>query len=119
MKRFTKLIAWQKAHQLVLSVYKTSQKFPASELYALTNQIRRAAISITSNIAEGFGRNHKREKTQFCYLALGSLSELQNQLITAHDLGYLPKKEFETLVALSEEVHRLTYGLIRHLEKEH
>jgi four helix bundle protein len=81
IKSFTDLIAWQKAHELVLSVYKKTEKFPQKETYSLTDQMRRAVISITSNVAEGFARKSDKEKIKFYYASLGSLTELQNQTI--------------------------------------
>ena len=86
---FTKLIAWQKNHELVLLIYKTTKRFPKNEMFGLTSQIRRAASSITANIAEGFGRYYPKDKTRFYYQARGSSSEVQDQMILAKDLKYL------------------------------
>lgn len=115
IKVFTDLIAWQTGHTLVLSIYEITKKFPKAEEYGLTSQIRRAAVSITSNIAEGYCRHSRKEKIQFYYLSLGSLSESQNQLIIAKDLGYISKQSFDELLLLTENVHRLIYGMIRYL----
>ncbi|MBL7078297.1 four helix bundle protein [Candidatus Shapirobacteria bacterium] len=112
IKSFTDLIVWQKGHQLVLLVYRLTKTFPKTEQFGLTSQIRRAVVSVTSNIAEGFGRQNKKEKTQFYYLSRGSLIELQNQILIAKDVGYLEKEEFSQTVKLSIEVHKLINRLI-------
>ena len=93
---FTQLIAWQKAHRLVLVIFKISEKFPKAQQYILTSQILRSAISITSNIAEGFSRQSKKEKIQFYSVAKGSLTEIQNQLLIARDVEYISKKKVFT-----------------------
>lgn len=97
IQSFTDLEVWRKAHKLVLLIYRITKKFPKEELFSLTNQMRRAAISITSNIAEGFARQSFKEKLQFYYIALGSLTELQNQLLVAKDLKYLNQAEFDKI----------------------
>ena len=117
IKSFTDLIAWQKGHQLVVSVYKATDKFPKKELFILTSQILRCTISITSNIAEGFSRQGLKEKIQFYYIALGSVTELQNQLLVARDVSYLSKEEFAKLAEQTVEVHKLINGLIKSLKK--
>ena len=117
IKSFTDLIAWQKGHQLVVSVYKATDKFPKKELFILTSQILRCTISITSNIAEGFSRQGLKEKIQFYYIALGSVTELQNQLLVARDVNYLLKEEFAKLAEQTVEVHKLINGLIKSLKK--
>jgi len=91
IKSFTDLKAWQEAHKLVLMIYKISKSFPKEEIFGLTSQIRRAAISITSNIAEGFSRKSYLEKIQFYFTSLGSLSEVQSQLLIAKDVNYFKK----------------------------
>lgn len=113
IRNFTDLLAWQKSYKLVLEIYKATQNFPKSEIYGLTNQLRRAAVSITSNIAEGFGRFSKKEKTKFYYIAAGSISEVQNQLILSKDLSFLPLTAFESLTNLSIESYKLVNGLIK------
>ena len=89
IKSFTDLIVWQKEHALVLEIYKITSFFPKEELYGLTSQIKRAIISVTSNIAEGFVRHSKKEKVQFYYVSLGSITEVQNHLIIARDLHFI------------------------------
>jgi len=115
IKSFTNLTAWQKGHQLVVAIYKITNKFPKEEVYGLTNQIRRCAVSITSNIAEGFSRQSKKEKIQFYFTAKGSLTELQNQLLIAKDINYLKKEKFDKIAQLTIEVAKLLNGLIKSL----
>ena len=89
IKSFSDLIVWKKGHVLFLEIYKISSFFPKEELYGLTSQIKRAIISVTSNIAEGFVRHSKKEKVQFYYVSLGSITEVQNHLIIARDLHFI------------------------------
>jgi four helix bundle protein len=110
---FKDLKAWQRGHELVLFIYKMTKNFPKEELFGLTNQIRRAAISITSNIAEGFSRGSFKEKTQFYLIALGSLTEVQSQIFIAKDVGYLNINDFNTIGLLITEVSKLINGLIK------
>lgn len=113
IKTFTDLNAWQEAHRLVLMIYKATKVFPKGETFGLTNQIRRAAVSITSNIAEGFSRCSSKEKTQFYSTALGSLTEVQNQLLVAKDVKYIDKEEFTLIASQSVRVHKLINGLTK------
>ena len=117
IQSFTDLIVWQKGHQLVLGIYKLSKLFPKEELFALVSQIRRAAVSITSNIAEGFGRNSEKEKLHFYSFAYGSLLEVQNQLLIAKDLGYIKLDEVEHLKAMSFEIGKMLQSLIRTIKR--
>lgn len=112
IKSFTDLQVWQEGHKLVLLVYKTTKKFPKEELFGLTNQMCRAVVSITSDIAEGFSRQGFKEKLQFYYMALGSLTELQNQLLIAKDLGYLDEEGFDKAVLQVISVHKLLNAFI-------
>lgn len=107
VKQFTDLFVWQKAHRLVINIYIITKKFPREELYSLVDQIKRAAVAITSNIAEGFGRQSYREKLQFYYIALSSLTEIQNQLIIAKDVGYILQKEFDHIFEETVEVYKI------------
>jgi len=116
IKSFTELIAWQKGHELVLAIYKITGEFPTKETFSLVDQMRRAAISITSNIAEGFSRQGLKEKIQFYYMSLGSLTELQNQLLIARDVGYLSKEKFQDLAQRTVEVGKVVNGLIKSLK---
>lgn len=113
IRSFTDLNVWKEGHKLVLAIYKITQNFPDYEKFGLTNQIQRAAVSISSNIAEGFSRRSKKEKIQFFYKALGSLTELQNQLIIARDLGYIKPSEFEILASQTIIVSKLINGIIK------
>lgn len=97
IKSFTDLIAWKEAHKLVLMIYKTSNSFPKSEVFGLTSQIRRSSVSVSSNIAEGFSRNYAKDKLQFYYIAQGSLTEVQDQLLVARDIHYIDKMKFGEL----------------------
>jgi len=109
---FTDLVVWQEGHKLILLVYQLTKDFPKDELLSLTNQMKRASVSITSNIAEGFGRHGYKEKLQFYYLAHGSLTELNNQMIIAKDIGYLNQKNYLILSNQLETTHRLLLGFI-------
>ena len=95
IESFTDLNVWTEGHDLVISIYKITRNFPKQETYSMTDQMRRAAASITANIAEGFGRQSYKEKVQFYYLSKGSLSELKNFILIARDIGYLSKQDFE------------------------
>ena len=110
---FTDLNAWKEAHKLVLEVYKITKKFPQEELFALTSQMRRAAVSITSNIAEGFSRRSYKEKSNFYAMAQGSLTELKNQFFIARDISYISGSEFQKSTEQATLVHRLLQGIIR------
>lgn len=112
IKSFTDLLAWQEGHKLVILVYKITKGFPREELYSLIDQMRRAVVSITSNIAEGFGRQTYREKVQFYYQAQGSLIELKNQILIAKDIGYLSEEDFQKLFKQANITHQLLQGLI-------
>ena len=113
IQSFTDLIVWQKAHRFVLQIYKLTKDFPKDEKYSLIDQLRRASISITSNISEGFYRRTAIDKSHFYYMSLGSLAEIQNQLILARDLGYFSNDVFQVIGKESVEIHKLINGLIR------
>ena len=110
---FTGLNAWKEGHALILNLYAITQKFPKDEIFCLTNQIRRAGISITSNIAEGFSRQSYKEKIQFYYISLGSLTEIQNQLLIAKDLQYISEKKFQDISNQTITISKLLNGLIK------
>lgn len=112
IKEFTDLIAWQEAHRLVLKVYEVTKKFPKEELFSLTSQIRRSVVSVSSNTAEGFGRQSYKEKLQFYYIAQGSLIETKNQIFVARDVGYISNETSTEVVLQIEQTHRLLQGLI-------
>ncbi len=113
IKSFTDLTVWQQGHTFVLQIYKITREFPKEELFGLTNQIRRASVSFTSNIAEGFSRNSYKEKVQFYSISLGSLTEVQNQLLIAKDLGYVSKDIFSSLANLTVDLSKMINGLIK------
>ena len=109
-RSFKELIVWQKAHQFVLEIYRFTRGFPSEEKFGLTSQIRRAAVSVPANIAEGFPKRSSSDKTRFFNIAQGSLEEVHYYLILARDLGY---GDSTTLVGLYDEVARLLNGYAR------
>jgi four helix bundle protein len=113
IKVFTDLEAWREGHGLVLMIYDETSLFPQREFFALTNQMRRAVVSITSNIAEGFSRRSYKEKINFYCIAQGSNTEIQNQLMVARDIGYLSKEKFDILTEKTVQVNKLLNGLIK------
>jgi len=112
---FRDLDVWKRGIQLVTYVYDVSKSFPQSELYGLTNQIRRSAVSVPSNIAEGRMRGHKAEFRQFLFIALGSLAEIETQLIIAEELGYIEKKKKEQIIEEMDILGRQLRSLISKL----
>jgi four helix bundle protein len=117
IRTFRNLDAWKEGHALVLDIYKTTDLFPKKELFGLTSQLRRAAVSITSNIAEGFNRESLKEKIQFYSIARGSLAEAQNQILIAKDIGFMPEDVFLKIADRTVVVSKLTNGLIKSLKK--
>lgn len=117
IQKFTDLNAWKEGHKLVLSIYKITKKFPKDEQYGLSNQLRRCAVSITSNIAEGFSRQSYKEKIYFYSNTLGSITELQNQILISRDTCYINQEEFKEIANQSVVVHKLTNGLIKSSKK--
>lgn len=113
IKSFTDLNAWKEGHKTVLMIYKTTEEFPQKEVFALTSQMRRCATSITANIAEGFSRNTINDKYQFYCVAQGSLTELQNHLLVARDVGYLKNNDFHALAEQTTIMNKLINGLKR------
>lgn len=114
---FQRLIVWQKAHELTISIYTLTKAFPREELYALTSQIRRAVISIEANIAEGSKRRTKKDRHHFYVMADGSLEEVKCFLLLAQDLGYCSAEDSGRLLAQAREVGRLLSGLMRSLDQ--
>ncbi len=108
---FTELRVWQEAHHLALEVYRLTKKFPREEIYGLTDQLRRASVSVVSNIAESHGRHHIKDVIRFLIDARGSLFEVQAQVLISRDLGYLSVKEvesvFENYSTLSKKINSL------------
>ena len=113
IRKFTDLHAWQEGHKLVLMVYKNTEKFPDKERYSITDQMRRAVVSLTSNIAEGFSRRSSKEKNRFYSMAQASLVELQNQLIISKDVGYLLELEFKVIDDQAIVAGKLLQGLLK------
>ena len=113
IKSFRNLIVWQKSADLAVLVYRYTEKFPRSEQNGLVNQMRRAVVSVSSNIAEGFKRNHKKEKVQFYAVSYGSVSELESQIEISKRLNYLNEKQSSELLNLVIEISKMTDSLIR------
>ena len=113
MNDYKDLRIWQDSIELVVDIYKLTKMLPKEEIYALTNQIRRAVVSIPSNIAEGANRNTNKEFVQFLYIALGSASEVETQLIIANRLGYLDdvQKEMENITKLRKMINALIHSI--------
>ena len=118
MRRFQELLVWQKAHQLVLDVYRTTKRFPRVEQYALIDQMRRAAVSIPANIVEGHKRTSKREFMNFVSIAEGSLEESKCYALLSRDLGDLSADMAHILTQEAEEVGRMLHGLKSHIKEE-
>ena len=114
---YRELIVWQKAILLVTEIYQATRQFPRDELYGLTSQLRRAAVSVPSNIAEGQARFSRKEFHHFLSQARGSLVEIETQLIIAQNLGYLPTQQSEPLLAQTAELGRILNGLIASIKR--
>ena len=115
IKNFQDLRIWQKGIEVVKDIYILTKKFPKEELYGLTSQMRRSAISIPSNIAEGFRRYHNKEYKQFLYIALGSCAELETQIIIANELDYINETNKTELIEKIKYICRMTVKLINKL----
>jgi four helix bundle protein len=115
MQDFRNLKVWEKSHQLVLAVYRATAGFPREELYGLTNQVRRCAVSVPSNVAEGCGRGTDADFRRFLQMAVGSASEMDYQLLLARDLGYLPADQQAALAGSIAEVKRMLAALMQRL----
>jgi len=116
VRTFRDLLVWQKAMALVTELYRVSSGFPKEEVYGLTSQMRRCAVSIPSNIAEGFGRQSTGDYVRFLSIAEGSLYELQTQLEISHNLTYLALEQYESLGSSTREIERMLTSLIRKLK---
>lgn len=119
IKTYQELIIWQKGIELVKIIYKVTEDFPQKELFGLTNQMRRAAISVPSNIAEGQARHHTKEFIQFLYQALGSLAELDTQTIIAKELNYLAAKKLDAIENQIAELQKMVHSLLKRLTTIH
>ena len=118
LKNYKDLKVWEKAYRLCLELYKLTKEFPAEERYTLTTQIRRAALSVPSNIAEGYGRRTTPEYVRFLYVAYGSVCELETQILIAGDLGFFGRRDNQQLTLKLREVERMLKALINSLEKK-
>jgi len=113
IQKFEDLIAWQDAHKLTLMIYRLTVRFPLSEKFNLTSQLRRAGVSIESCIAEGFCRYHYKERLQFYYDARGSLGEVRSQIADARDLFFVTTEQYQTIINQAEKTEIVLAGLIR------
>ncbi|HET6924884.1 MAG TPA: four helix bundle protein [Candidatus Saccharimonadales bacterium] len=111
VRTFRDLRVWQAAYDMTVALYRQCEQFPKHELYALTNQMTRAAVSVCSNIAEGFGRRSLREKDQFYAMANGSLTELENQLLICRGVGYITSAQFLDLQRRCYATHKMLVAL--------
>ena len=118
IKNFYDLDTWKKAHKLVLEIYQITKDFPKDEIYGIVSQLRRAASSITANIAEGFSRYHFKDKIRFYYQARGSVAEVQNFLLLAKDLSYIDLETCRELGERANKVRQLINGLIRSIDNQ-
>ena len=112
---FRELLAWQKAFDLTIETYKLIRKFPKSEVYGLISQIQRSAVSIPSNISEGYERNHRKEYLQNLFIAKGSLGELETYFLLSCRLVYLSEEEYDSIEKIRKETAKILVGLIKSL----
>ncbi|MGD8406730.1 MAG: four helix bundle protein [Anaerolineales bacterium] len=116
MKDFRTLKVWKKSHRLVLAIYEATKTFPKNELYGITSQIQRAAVSVPTNIAEGCGKDSDAELGRFLKIAMGSSSELEYLLLLAHDLSYLSDEQYNHLHVNLVEVRKMLNAFIQKLK---
>ena len=116
MYTFRNLKVWQKAHEMALEIYKGTKTFPSSEKYGLIAQIRRSAVSVATNIVEGYKRKSSKDFAHFLNIADSSLEETKYHLLLACDLNYLCKSDYERLLVLADEVGRMLYGFQKNLK---
>jgi len=118
LKNYKELMVWQKSYQLCLDIYSVTRKFPKEEIYGLSAQMRRAAVSLPSNIAEGYGRKTTADYVRYLYIAYGSICELETQILLAKDLEYIHGSELNSLQQALGDVERALKGLIKYLERK-
>lgn len=118
IKTYQDLIVWQKAHLLVIEIYKSTRSYPADEKFTLVSQTRRAASSVAANIVEGFARHSIKNYLNHLDIAIGSLEETKYHLLVAKDLNYIDQNDYCRLLDLSEDIGRLLNGLINSLRKK-
>lgn len=116
MQDFKKLLFWQKAHSFTVNLYKITNDFPSDEKFGLTNQIRRASVSIESNIAEGCGRSSDKDFVRFLYMAKGSVYEVECQIYIARDLSFLSEEKANLLIEKITEISKMLGAFIKKLE---
>ena len=114
MNKFERLNVYNEAHKLVLAIYKHTSRFPKSELFGLTSQLRRSAVSIVANTVEGNSRNSKKEYIQFLYIAIGSLEETKYHLLLAKDLSYITLQDYNNVQNQAENVGKMLNGLMKY-----
>ena len=119
LKNFKDLKVWQRSYQLCLDIYKITKGFPKEERYGMISQIRRSALSVPCNIAEGYGRKTTPEYIHSLYIAYGSNCELETQILLSGDLGYMKAEELKKLQSDIGEVERMLKALIKSLENKH
>lgn len=116
-QKFQDLIVWQKAHKLVLGIYKETKNFPKEEVYGITSQIRRSAVSVAANIVEGYRKKGKKDKMRFFNISEGSIDETKYFLILSNDLEFIDKTVFEKLFDLADEISRLLNAYSNAIER--
>ena len=117
MGDFRKLLIWQKSMLLVTKIYTTTSKFPKEEIFGITSQIRRCAVSVPSNIAEGFGRDSDKEYLRYLNISMGSLFEMQTQIEIIKNIGYLTEEEFNTIYEDSREIERMLVSFMNKIKE--
>ncbi len=117
MHAYKELIVWQKSMQLAKLIYELTNRFPSHELYGLCSQMRRCSVSVPSNIAEGSGRQSKKEFQQFLSIAMGSATELETQILLARNLSYVDEKAVQFVLGLVDEVQKMLYHLVKKLRE--
>ena len=115
-KGYRRLVVWQKAHALALHMYAVTREFPKDEMFGLTSQMRRSAVSVPANVVEGYARASSKEKNQFLHIARGSLAELEYYLDLTLDLGYISHKQHNELINLRNDTGRVLHGFIRSIK---
>lgn len=116
LRSYKDLDVWKKGIEIVDFIYEVTNRFPKAEIYGLSSQMQRSAVSIPSNVAEGFARQHKKEFVQFCYIALGSCAELETQLIVAHNRRYVPDEDTRRLEEYLDHESRMLRNLVKSLK---
>ncbi|AWW00958.1 four helix bundle protein [Arcticibacterium luteifluviistationis] len=118
MKSYQDLDVWKKSRKLVSEIYQVTSSFPDNEKFGLVSQMRRASVSIPSNLAEGHGRRYNKEKVRFILISRGSIYELETQLYLSYDLGFIEEGRMNEVLELSKDVKMMMGGLIKFLEKQ-